>query len=243
MLRPTQTDTSSIPPACAEFKRDIYGKQVLGEGGIRNQLQTTMDVLWNYINGGGLEADLRMVKDGSAEEKAQKTQALQYTKGSYAAHMWRMRSTNECLAAEIKNRDRLSFEIYQKQEQLNLDKENHEKIQSSVEAAQLRAQQASSPYEKTTAWESWIPLGGRPLEVNSIPILIGIACLFLVVALGLFLQMASVRLEIHSPLNSLGNLGGAGGFEFMSFLSIKNFLILGLTVAVILLSLKATNKI
>ena len=203
MLRPSQKDTSSVPRICATYKRDLYGKQIYGEDGWRNTFTTTLDEWGTYINGGNLEKDILLSREGSAEEKAQKTQTLQSFKSQLARTIQYMRQTNDCLTSEIKDRDRLSFEIYQKQEQLNLDKDSHEKIQSSVDAAELRAQQASAPYEKTTAWESWMPLGGRPLEVNSIPILIGIACLFLVVALGLFLQLASVRLEIHSPLNAV----------------------------------------
>jgi hypothetical protein len=202
MLRSTQTDTSSIPASCGFFKSEVYGKQIYGEGGFRNTISEQVDEWGTYINGGGLDEDLRLSREGSPEEQTQKAQTLQTFKANLRTGLGFLKETNNCLMEEIKHRDRLSFEIYQRQEQLNLEKESHDKIQSSVEAAEIRAQQASSPYEKTTAWESWLPLGGRPLEVNSIPILIGIACLFLVVALGLFLQMASIRLEIHSPLNA-----------------------------------------
>jgi hypothetical protein len=185
-MRASQRVQSFVPETCQVLKEQVYGRQIYGTDGWRDKMQEKIDKLGAYINSGELEQ-----ADSEEQENEMKNTVRS------------LREINDCLMAEIKNRDKLSFEIYQKQEELTIEKGNKDKVESSVEAAEIRAQQATTPYEKTTAWESWLPLGGRPLEVNSIPILIAIACFFLVVALGLFLQMASVHLEIHSPLNTL----------------------------------------
>lgn len=116
---------------------------------------------------------------------------------------------NRCLTSELQERQRLSYDVYQKQKELQSTQDETETAKSVRQAAEERAAEVTNPYQNTTTNQSWFPLG-RPLEETSIPVLLGLSLLFLTAALGFFLHMASLDIEFKSRL--VGEVGAGSGF-------------------------------
>ena len=107
----------------------------------------------------------------------------------------KMQESMKCLNLEINQRQSLSSDIYSLQQQAKEKSEEAKTKDSNVDAAKDRAQLLQNPYNDTTVWESWFPLG-RPLDQGSIPVLWFLSIVFLAISFGLFLQLMGINLEI-----------------------------------------------
>ena len=110
-----------------------------------------------------------------------------------------------CLDKEINQRQGISSDIYSLQGQVKDKEKVVETKHTNVQAARERAHLLRDPNSETTVWESWFPLG-RPLEKHSVPVLWFFAIVFLVVSIGLFLQLAGFSLDIGGKVQSLSTV-------------------------------------
>lgn len=104
----------------------------------------------------------------------------------------------KCIQGEIIQRQDYVSQIYNLQKTLESKKEEAKKRVNIAKEAKERAASIENPYEKTTVWESWFPLG-RPLQESSVPVLLSLAILFLVLSLGMFLRLAAIEFRLVVP--------------------------------------------
>ncbi len=103
----------------------------------------------------------------------------------------------QCLNKDIIQRNDYTSKIYTLQQELeSVRKEAQEKKQTAKDA-QERASQLENPYNKTTWWETWFPLG-RPIQKDNVPVLLSVSIVMLVISLGIFLRFAGLELRIDS---------------------------------------------
>lgn len=107
----------------------------------------------------------------------------------------KMQEAMKCLNLEVNQRQSLSSDIYSLNQEAKVKEEDVKTKHENVKASKERAELLRSPYEETTVWESWFPLG-RPLERGSVPVLWFLSIVFLTLSFGLFLQMIGITFEI-----------------------------------------------
>lgn len=107
----------------------------------------------------------------------------------------KMQEAMKCLSLETNQRQSISSEIYNLNQEAKTKEKEVKTKHENVKAAKERAELLRNPYEETTVWESWFPMG-RPLERGSIPVLWFLSIVFLTISFGMFLQMVGVNLEI-----------------------------------------------
>jgi hypothetical protein len=102
-----------------------------------------------------------------------------------------------CMNKDILQRNDYSSRIYNIQQELeDVRKEAVEKKQIANDAKE-RSSQLENPYNNTTWWETWFPLG-RPIQKENVPVLISVSILMLVFSLGIFLRFAGMELRFDS---------------------------------------------
>ncbi len=110
-----------------------------------------------------------------------------------------------CINKDIIQRNDFSSRLYTLQQEIEeARKEVNEKKQIASDA-QERSAQLENPYNKTTWWESWFPLG-RPIRKENVPVLISISIFMLVFSLGIFLRFAGKELRFETIGNSTNTL-------------------------------------
>jgi hypothetical protein len=163
------------------------------------------DELATYINQGQLEAD---IKDNSLPE-AQQGITENLTK--LANKEENMNYYTRCISKDINQKQDISSEIYTIQKTLEQKREELKDKEEIAAQAKERASLLEKPYNKTTVWEAWFPLG-RPLKKESVPVLLGLSIFFLVLSLGLFLRLASIELQFSTQGYSLDRIPLIGSF-------------------------------
>jgi hypothetical protein len=106
-----------------------------------------------------------------------------------------------CINKDIIQRNDYSSQIYTLQQEVEQTRKEVSEKKQIASDAQERATQLENPYNKTTWWESWFPLG-RPIRKENVPVLISISILMLVFSLGIFLRFAGKELRFESVGNS-----------------------------------------
>jgi hypothetical protein len=107
----------------------------------------------------------------------------------------KMQESMKCMNLEINQRQSLSSDIYTLNQEAKTKEEDVKTKHENVKAAKERAELLQDPYNKTTVWEGWFPMG-RPLEQGSIPVLWFLSIVFLSISFGLFLEMIGINIEI-----------------------------------------------
>ena len=105
-----------------------------------------------------------------------------------------------CLDQEINQRQTISSDIYNLQGQVKEKEKRVDTKYVNVKAAKERAHLLRDPSADVTVWESWFPLG-RPLEKHSVPVLWFFSIVFLILSIGLFLQMVGFKLDIGGKVD------------------------------------------
>lgn len=102
-----------------------------------------------------------------------------------------------CINKDIIQRNDYSSRLYTLQNDVeDLRKEAAAK-KEIVNEAKERSSQLQKPYNNTSWYESWFPLG-RPIQKENVPVLLSISILMLVFSLGIFLRFAGKELRFES---------------------------------------------
>jgi hypothetical protein len=103
----------------------------------------------------------------------------------------------KCINKDIIQRNDYASRLYSLQQELEeARKQVKEKKQIASEAKE-RSDQLDNPYNKTTWWETWFPLG-RPIRKENVPVLLSVSIVMLVFSLGVFLKFAGFELRLDS---------------------------------------------
>lgn len=111
----------------------------------------------------------------------------------------------QCLNKDIIQRNDYSSRLYSMQQELEKIRKEAEEKKLIAKEAKERSTQLENPYNNTTWWETWFPLG-RPIQKESVPVLISVSILMLVFSLGIFLKFAGMELKFESIQQSANSL-------------------------------------
>jgi len=163
-----------------------------------------IDSLASYINQGSLDNDLRKNDAAAQKRVSMNLDSLQNKERV-------MNLMLKCITGDISTLQSEAGKIY------NLEKELSEKTKEAnlkediAKEAKERANLLETPYNKTSVWEALFPLG-RPLQKESVPVLLGISIFFLIFSLFMFLRLASIELEFKAEGYSLDRIPLIGSF-------------------------------
>jgi len=163
-----------------------------------------IDSLASYINQGSLDNDLRKNDAAAQKRVSMNLDSLQNKERV-------MNLILKCITGDISTLQSEAGKIY------NLEKELSEKTKEAnskediAKEAKERANLLETPYNKTSVWEALFPLG-RPLQKESVPVLLGISIFFLIFSLFMFLRLASIELEFKAEGYSLDRIPLIGSF-------------------------------
>jgi hypothetical protein len=163
-----------------------------------------IDSLASYINQGSLDNDLRTNNAATQKRVSMNLDSLQNKERV-------MNLILKCITGDISTLQSEAGKIY------NLEKELSEKTKEAnlkediAKEAKERANLLETPYNKTSVWEALFPLG-RPLQKESVPVLLGISIFFLIFSLFMFLRLASIELEFKAEGYSLDRIPLIGSF-------------------------------
>ena len=107
----------------------------------------------------------------------------------------------QCINKDIIQRNDYTSRLYTLQQEIEGVRKEAEDKKLIAKEAKERSNQLKDPYNNTTWWESWFPLG-RPVQKESVPVLISVSILMLVFSLGIFLRFAGKELRFESIQNS-----------------------------------------
>jgi hypothetical protein len=110
-----------------------------------------------------------------------------------------------CMNKDIIQRNDFASNIYNLQQELEEKRKEVNQKKQIASDAEERSSQLENPYNKTTWWESWFPLG-RPIRKENVPVLISISILMLVFSLGIFLRFAGKELRFETIGTSTNTL-------------------------------------
>lgn len=188
---PTQS-TTTYDPGCDTYRPNY---QTLTAFSDYKSTNLNTDPIGNYIST-SLSSDLAgNTPNRSVAEMQMNVQTNMTELQNLETKVYGM---TRCLQAEILQRSERAGDIYKLQEQLTQEEKDARAMELTAKDAKERAKFLEDPYSKTTRHELWFPLG-RPLKMESVPVLLSISIAFLVLALGMFLRMMSVELRLTSP--------------------------------------------
>ncbi len=199
--RATQADTSN----CSTLRPNYQSMERFLQ--YKDASPLNISDLQTYV-GSQLEVDLR--NQGTPQEQAAAQARLNSNLSKLSLAEQTVLNMSKCVQQDILSKQNYSGQIYNLQQEIEEKQKEVDSLTSTASEAKERAQLLENPYTKTTVWESWFPLG-RPLEKNSLPVLLAVALLLLVLSLGMFLRLANIELKLHLfEGSSSGYLSGYG---------------------------------
>ncbi len=179
---------------CSTY-RSNYRSMADYERVTKGQLQGYLDVLRGYT-GAQIQALKNTNNVASTTSYNNALQNLQLAENNANIYI-------KCINKDIIQRNDYASRLYSLQQELeDLRKEVGEK-KEIVNEAKERSAQLENPYNNTTWWETWFPLG-RPIQKENVPVLLSVSILMLVFSLGIFLRFAGKELRFES-INSVNS--------------------------------------
>jgi len=163
-----------------------------------------VDTLASYVNGGGLDADLRK-NDAAAQQNVSRNLVSIQLKEN------KINEILKCITGDISVLQNEGGKIYDLEKTLSEKTKEANLKEEIAKESKERAKLLETPYNKTTVWEAWFPLG-RPLQKESVPVLLGISIFFLIFSLFMFLRLASIELQFKAEGYSLDRIPLIGSF-------------------------------
>lgn len=105
--------------------------------------------------------------------------------------------TIACVNKDILQRNEVSSRLYTLQQEIEELRKEAEAKKQTVKEAKERSNQLENPYDKTTWWETWFPLG-RPIRKENVPVLLSVSILMVVFSLAIFLRAAGLEIRLES---------------------------------------------
>lgn len=103
----------------------------------------------------------------------------------------------QCINKDIIQRNDYSSRLYTLQQDVEELRKEPAAKKEIVNEAKERSAQLEKPYNNTTWYETWFPLG-RPIQKENVPVLLSVSILMLVFSLGIFLRFAGKELRFES---------------------------------------------
>jgi hypothetical protein len=106
-----------------------------------------------------------------------------------------------CIQKDILQRNDFTSRLYTLQQEVEEARKQAANRKQTLAEAKERSAEIQNPYNNTTYWESWFPLG-RPIQKENVPVLLSVSILMLVFSLGIFLRFAGQDLQFVSLTSS-----------------------------------------
>ena len=156
---------------------------------LKGQIQGYLDNISGYTGD-----QIQVLKNSQKPEENARffsaVDSLQLAENILNAHI-------QCINKDIIQRNDYASKLYTLQQEIETKRKETEEKKGIVREAKERSSDLENPYNKTTWWESWFPLG-RPIQKESVPVLISVSILMLVFSLGIFLRFAGMELKFQS---------------------------------------------
>ena len=202
MKRVRTSSEAVVSPTCVELRPKYQTMESFLKYKDSN---LNLSNLETYV-GGILAADLQ--NRGSATDQAAAQSRLSTNMSALSLFEQKVATMVGCVQKDIIQKQTYSGQIYSLQMELEAKQKDVDAMEGQTKEAQERSELLENPYSKTTRWEGWFPLG-RPVNQESLPVLLSFALLFLTLSLGMFLRLTGVHL-------SLNWFGGGGGTSYLS---------------------------
>ncbi len=189
MKRVKTTPEESGGATCRELRPNYASVESFLKYKESNLNKEDLDV---YV-GGLLASDLQ--NRGTPEEQAQAQGRLTTNLGTLRILEQKTATMMKCVQQDIIQKQNYSGKIYNLQMEIENKRKDVTSMETTAKEAEERAELLDKPYSKTNRWETWFPLG-RPLQKESLPVLLSFALLFLTLSLGMFLRLVGVQLRI-----------------------------------------------
>jgi hypothetical protein len=194
----------NLPNDCSDI-RDIYSSvEKYQTYKHSNSTLFSTDALASYINSGGLATDLQK-NDAGAQQRVSTNLVDMQNKEAAVSRLLK------CITGDSSILQEQGSKIYTLEQTITEKMKEADQKEEIAKEAKERAKLLENPYSKTSVWEAWFPLG-RPLQKESVPVLLGISIFFLVISLFMFLRLASVEFQFKAEGYSLDRIPFIGSF-------------------------------
>jgi hypothetical protein len=194
----------SLSNECSEIRDKYSSLEAYQAYKEANPTTFNVDTLASYVNGGGLDADLRK-NDAAAQQNVSINLTSLQTKENTINRFLK------CITGDISVLQAEGGKIYDLEKTLSEKTKEANSKEEIAKESKERAKLLETPYNKTTVWEAWFPLG-RPLQKESVPVLLGISIFFLIFSLFMFLRLVSIELQFKAEGYSLDRIPLIGSF-------------------------------
>jgi hypothetical protein len=176
--------------------RPNYQTTLAFNSSVKARLQTYID---NLGGDGQMYEQLQNSRDSNnVALAAQKLDDLQKAENNIGAYL-------RCLNKDIIQRNDYSSRLYTLQQDIEGKRQEVQEKQQIAKDAHERSSQLENPYNNTSWYQSWFPLG-RPLRKEMVPVLLSTSILMLVFSLAIFLRFAGKELRFETVTNSANSL-------------------------------------
>ncbi len=189
MKRVKTTPVESGGVTCKELRPSYASMESFLKYKASNLNTNDLDI---YV-GGLLASDVQ--NRGTPEQQAEAQGRLNANMGTLRILEQKTASMMKCIQQDIIQKQNYSGKIYNLQMEIENKRKDVSSMETTAKEASERAELLDKPYSKTNRWETWFPLG-RPLQKESLPVLLSFALLFLTLSLGMFLRLVGVQLRL-----------------------------------------------
>jgi len=194
----------SLSNECSEIRDKYSSLEAYQSYKEANPTTFNVDTLASYVNGGGLDADLRKNDAAAQRNVSINLTSLQSKENTINRFL-------KCITGDISVLQGEGGKIYDLEKTLSEKTKEANSKEEIAKESKERAKLLETPYNKTTVWEAWFPLG-RPLQKESVPVLLGISIFFLIFSLFMFLRLVSIELQFKAEGYSLDRIPLIGSF-------------------------------
>ncbi len=182
------TPVPSQDLGCATARRD-YKSTADYERFLKGNIQQRVDVIGGYTG-----SQIELLKNSRDPQQSQAylnaINNLQLAENLLAQNI-------SCINKDLLQRNEYSSRIYTLQQEIEALRKEAQDKKEIVSEAKDRASTLENPYNKTTKYELWFPLG-RPIRKENVPVLLSVSILMLVFSIGIFLRIAGLELRLDS---------------------------------------------
>lgn len=173
---------------CSNYRLD-YKSMATFETNIKPRIQPYIDAI------GGYSGDQLINLKNSREVSDNNTYNTLINQLQLAEN--NLNNYISCIQKDILQRNDYTSRLYTLQQEVEQARKIAQERKQTAAEAKERSSEIQNPYNNTTWWETWFPLG-RPIQKENVPVLLSVSVFLLVFSLGIFLRFMGQDLQFVS---------------------------------------------
>lgn len=173
---------------CSNYRLD-YKSMATFETNIKPRIQPSIDEI------GGYSGDQLINLKNSREVSDNNTYNTLINQLQLAEN--NLNNYISCIQKDILQRNDYTSRLYTLQQEVEQARKIAQERKQTAAEAKERSSEIQNPYNNTTWWETWFPLG-RPIQKENVPVLLSVSVFLLVFSLGIFLRFMGQDLQFVS---------------------------------------------